>query len=168
MIVDTYYYGKMVVASINIILYNVFSPHGPNLYGTEPFSYYFLNLFLNFNIIFLLSLISIPVWLFLKNRPETKGQLFIIISLHIWYLIFFKQSHKEERFMYPIYPLISLTSSFTLTNIEMITTNISLPFIKTFNRLFVKSVLLLFFLLSLSRTLALYKGISFFFFVTIF
>lgn len=149
----------MVVASINIILYNVFSSHGPNLYGTEPFSYYFLNLFLNFNIMFLLSLISLPVCLLLINRQETKGQLFVIISLHIWYLIFFKQSHKEERFMYPIYPLISLTSSFTLTNIELITSNISLRFIKTFYRLFVGFVFLIFLLLSLSRTLALYKGI---------
>ncbi|XP_016151373.1 alpha-1,2-mannosyltransferase ALG9 [Sinocyclocheilus grahami] len=33
-VVDSYYYGKLVMAPLNIILYNVFTPHGPDLYGT--------------------------------------------------------------------------------------------------------------------------------------
>uniref|UniRef100_A0A671SH02 Mannosyltransferase n=1 Tax=Sinocyclocheilus anshuiensis TaxID=1608454 RepID=A0A671SH02_9TELE len=33
-VVDSYYYGKLVIAPLNIILYNVFTPHGPDLYGT--------------------------------------------------------------------------------------------------------------------------------------
>lgn len=33
MVVDSYYYGKLVVAPLNIVLYNVFTPHGPDLYG---------------------------------------------------------------------------------------------------------------------------------------
>lgn len=32
-VVDSYYYGKLVIAPLNIILYNVFTPHGPDLYG---------------------------------------------------------------------------------------------------------------------------------------
>lgn len=32
-VVDSYYYGKLVVAPLNIVLYNVFTPHGPDLYG---------------------------------------------------------------------------------------------------------------------------------------
>lgn len=60
-IIDTYYYGKFVFAPINIILYNVFSEHGSTLYGTEPFSFYLKNLFLNFNIFFIISSLSIPV-----------------------------------------------------------------------------------------------------------
>ena len=31
--IDQYYYGKMVVAPLNIVLYNVFTEHGPDLYG---------------------------------------------------------------------------------------------------------------------------------------
>lgn len=32
-VVDSYFYGKLVVAPLNILLYNVFTPHGPDLYG---------------------------------------------------------------------------------------------------------------------------------------
>lgn len=56
--VDSLYFGKFVVAPINIILYNVFTNHGPNLYGTEPFSYYIVNGFLNFNFVFIGALLA--------------------------------------------------------------------------------------------------------------
>lgn len=48
-VVDSYYYGKLVVAPLNIVLYNVFTSHGPDLYGefkitrqeeSPPFSCY--------------------------------------------------------------------------------------------------------------------------------
>lgn len=50
-IIDSLHYGRIVVAPWNIIKYNVLGGAGPNLYGTEPFSYYFINGFLNFNIV---------------------------------------------------------------------------------------------------------------------
>ena len=51
-LVDSYYYGRPVFAPLNIVMYNVFgSSGGPDLYGTEPTSYYVMNLFLNFNLI---------------------------------------------------------------------------------------------------------------------
>ncbi|KAK1336348.1 hypothetical protein QTO34_004154, partial [Cnephaeus nilssonii] len=31
-VIDSYYYGKLVIAPLNIVLYNVFTPHGPDLY----------------------------------------------------------------------------------------------------------------------------------------
>ena len=55
---DSHYYGKPVLASLNIVLYNVFTPHGPDLYGTEPAQFYLLNGFLNFNLVFLLALVA--------------------------------------------------------------------------------------------------------------
>nr|XP_034995072.1 alpha-1,2-mannosyltransferase ALG9 isoform X3 [Zootoca vivipara] len=33
--VDSYHYGKLVITPLNIVLYNVFTPHGPDLYGLE-------------------------------------------------------------------------------------------------------------------------------------
>ena len=33
--VDSHYYGGLVVAPLNIVLYNVFSDHGPELYGKQ-------------------------------------------------------------------------------------------------------------------------------------
>jgi hypothetical protein len=31
--IDYQYYGKLVFAPVNIIIYNVFTSHGPDLYG---------------------------------------------------------------------------------------------------------------------------------------
>ena len=53
--------GRRVLAPLNIILYNVFTPHGPSLYGTAPLSYYLLNLFLNWNVFAMLTVIALPV-----------------------------------------------------------------------------------------------------------
>lgn len=56
--VDSLYFGKFVAAPLNIILYNVFTSHGPNLYGTESFTYYIINGFLNFNFVFIGALFA--------------------------------------------------------------------------------------------------------------
>lgn len=72
-VVDYFFYRKWLVAPLNIILYNVFSDSGgpgtysiaskfdAELYGVEPWTYYFFNGFLNFNFVFALALLSIPV-----------------------------------------------------------------------------------------------------------
>jgi len=51
---------------LNIVLYNVFggSDKGPDLYGVEPLSFYIYNGLLNLNIVFLFSLISLPLIVF--------------------------------------------------------------------------------------------------------
>lgn len=64
---DSDLYGRLVVAPLNIVKYNVLSNHGPNLYGTEPASFYFVNAFLNFNIVFI-SAISTPILIVSKNN----------------------------------------------------------------------------------------------------
>lgn len=57
---DSYLYGKLVVAPWNIVKYNVFGS-GSQLYGTEPLSYYLLNGFLNFNVAFVASFFALPL-----------------------------------------------------------------------------------------------------------
>lgn len=59
--IDSYYYGKIVIAPVNIVLYNVFTSHGANLYGTEPWYFYVLNCLLNFNFVFIAALFSAPL-----------------------------------------------------------------------------------------------------------
>lgn len=49
--IDSSYFGNIVIAPWNIIKYNVLGGTGSELYGTEPFSFYIINGFLNFNII---------------------------------------------------------------------------------------------------------------------
>ena len=58
---DYYYYNKFILASLNIVLYNVFGKGGPDLYGTESWSFYFLNGALNFNILFAITLVALPM-----------------------------------------------------------------------------------------------------------
>ena len=61
-IVDSYYYGKLVIAPLNAVLYNVFNTHGgPELYGVEGITYYLVNLMLNFNLALVASLFSLPM-----------------------------------------------------------------------------------------------------------
>ena len=60
-LVDSYYYGKFVFAPFNIIMYNVMSKQGPNIYGVEPWYFYFINCLLNFNLTFISSLAALPI-----------------------------------------------------------------------------------------------------------
>lgn len=50
-VIDSLIYGRLVVAPYNIVKYNVLGGAGPELYGTEPFSFYLINGLLNFNVI---------------------------------------------------------------------------------------------------------------------
>lgn len=60
--VDSYYYGKLVVAPLNAVLYNVFNSNaGPELYGVEGKAFYLINLSLNFNLVLLGCLFSLPM-----------------------------------------------------------------------------------------------------------
>lgn len=108
-IIDYYYYHKFVLAVGNIILYNVFSSSGANIYGVEPWTFYFLNCFLNFNFIFILALFCFPILFLHFFGGSFNWRLFMYLSpFYIWFFIMTLMAHKEERFLFPIYPLICL------------------------------------------------------------
>lgn len=123
--IDTTYFGKFTAAPLNIIIYNVFTSHGPDLYGTEPWTYYFLNGFLNFNIIWIFALIT-PIMLLIGYQfvpAKSKATLYLphYISLapfYLWLLVFVAQSHKEERFLFPIYLLINLCAAVSIDVVQ--------------------------------------------------
>ena len=169
---DTYYYGKPVLASLNIILYNVFTPHGPDLYGTEPAQFYLINGFLNFNIVFLLALAALPVLLGTKYLlrgeiastttgfylSETLSQ----APLLLWILVFWTRPHKEERFLFPVYPLICLSGAAVIDSGQKLAYFL---FVKSKARHYLQHTtwlgtitVLASALLSLSRIVALYQG----------
>ncbi|XP_049802016.1 alpha-1,2-mannosyltransferase ALG9 [Schistocerca nitens] len=122
---DSSYFGRLVIAPYNIVHYNIFTNHGPNLYGTEPFSFYFVNGFLNFNFVFLAALFS-PLFLLLvswlvPSKPRNPGCLPFWLSLmpmFLWMVVFFAQPHKEERFLFPVYPLICLNGAITVDALQ--------------------------------------------------
>lgn len=168
-VIDSRYFGKLAVAPLNIVLYNVFTSHGANLYGSEPWSFYFLNGFLNFNFVFIFALFSLPVlvlvW-YLVHLARTKhaDPSFIIslMPLYIWIAVFFPQSHKEERFLFPVYPMICLAGAVTVDNLQKIFYYI---FIKKKVSHYLEStnwiaivLCILYCFVSLSRTAGVYKA----------
>ena len=137
--VDHHYYGKFVVSVFNIIFYNALSGETSSvLYGVEPWSYYFVNLFLNFNIILPLFLICIPVsfftllslpkfsnkkingktmlvfWLVKKRESKLVRDIWLVLAGFIWLGVMLRMPHKEQRFLFVIYPLICLAAAITV------------------------------------------------------
>ncbi|XP_018319484.1 alpha-1,2-mannosyltransferase ALG9-like isoform X2 [Agrilus planipennis] len=123
--IDSKYFGKLTIAPWNIVKYNVLGGAGPELYGKEPFSFYIVNGFLNFNFVWVLALLS-PVVLALshilvpaRNRatlmlPHTLS----LAPMFLWLVVFLFQSHKEERFLFPIYPMICLAGAISVDVVQ--------------------------------------------------
>lgn len=124
-LIDSYFLQKWVFIPANIVLYNVFGGdgEGPEIFGVEPWTYYVLNMALNFHAIVPLSIAGTlfnPVFTNLK-----KFSLLVSLQLIIWYAIFFSQPHKEERFMYPIYPLVSILAAIFISKVFNVLKKIS-------------------------------------------
>ena len=109
--VDYIFYGRFTPVAWNIVMYNVIGADeksGPNIFGVEPWYYYILNLLLNFPLPVLLGsflgIANLRLW------PIWGG-------LVTWMAIFFQQPHKEERFLYPVYALVTLAASVGFANI---------------------------------------------------
>ncbi|KAI0078866.1 glycosyltransferase family 22 protein [Panus rudis PR-1116 ss-1] len=127
---DTLFYGRLTVVPWNIVKYNVFpdAARGPELYGTEPVTFYIFNLLLNFNVLVPFALLSLPAlaitrWIDSKRlgdkpAPGTSSPFTLLAirlaPVYVWLGILSKQPHKEERFMYPIYPMICFNAAVAL------------------------------------------------------
>ncbi|WVR08923.1 hypothetical protein IAU60_005982 [Kwoniella sp. DSM 27419] len=126
--IDSWAYGRSTFPTLNIIKYNIFSSGGPELYGTSPASFYFANLFLNFNFLLPLALISLPAlavtYMYDYKRlgktqqapkaGETSPYTLLIVRLapfYLWLGILTAQAHKEERFFFPAYPLVCFNAA---------------------------------------------------------
>ena len=120
--INTFFYKKIEVVPWNIVKYNIFSSSdGPNLYGTESWTFYFKNLAINFNMWFLLALLVLPLFLFQKTLAPSKIgfssglRTFVFITpFYMWLAIFTLQPHKEERFMYPAYPFLAINAAISM------------------------------------------------------
>jgi alpha-1,2-mannosyltransferase len=124
-LISAFFYKKVVVVPLNIVLYNIFSGpgRGPEIYGTEPWHFYIRNLLLNFNIWFLLALAVLPLLAIQKlfSRGPQQGSaitglrsIIFVTPFYLWLGIFSFQPHKEERFMYPAYPALALNAAMAL------------------------------------------------------
>ncbi|KAF7302752.1 Mannosyltransferase [Mycena chlorophos] len=130
-LIDSIAYGKLTLVPWNIVKYNIFggAERGPDLYGTSPWNFYILNLALNFNILAVLALVSIPALavtyfvdrkrLGLMRPAADQSSPFTVLALrlapfYLWTAILTSQPHKEERFMFPAYPLLCFNAAVTL------------------------------------------------------
>ncbi|KAJ2081348.1 mannosyltransferase [Coemansia sp. RSA 988] len=124
--VDSYHYGRPVVATWSQIAYNVLGQHGGTaaLYGTEPWYFYLKNGLLNGNIVMILAILALPLWLsyytalrLLLTRSEPGAVraiarlldahwllLFRMLPFHLVLVAFSLLPHKEERFLSIVYP----------------------------------------------------------------
>jgi alpha-1,2-mannosyltransferase len=102
-------YGKPVIAPWNIVKYNILSNKGPELYGTEAWTFYFINGTLNFNLIFAAALIS-PLLMLFNYRLESnlKKKMFIVGTIYLWMGVFIAQPHKVCLFYIIDFVLLSL------------------------------------------------------------
>ncbi|KAL8046654.1 hypothetical protein ABFX02_08G191000 [Erythranthe guttata] len=109
-IVDYFYYGKWTSSVLNLLIYNVLGGGQSHLYGTEGALFYLKNGFNNFNFCFILALLFVVILPIAKKKyvPEL---LVIISPMYIWLAFMSLQLHKEERFLYPIYPLICVAAA---------------------------------------------------------
>ncbi|KAF8910176.1 glycosyltransferase family 22 protein [Gymnopilus junonius] len=126
--IDSLAYGKLTIVPWDIVRYNIFggSERGPTLYGTEPWNYYVNNLLLNFNVAFLFAMFSLPAlavtYVIDRKRlgfytpTASQSSPFTLLALrltplYLWLGILTLQPHKEERFMFPAYPLICFNAA---------------------------------------------------------
>ncbi|KIM32271.1 glycosyltransferase family 22 protein [Serendipita vermifera MAFF 305830] len=129
--IDSIAYGRFTSTTWNIISYNLFggAERGPDLYGTEPWHFYLLNLILNFNALLPLALFSLPALLIThavdytrlgsRKHTEQESSPYFVLSIrlapfYLWLLVLSLQAHKEERFMFPVYPLLCFNAAVTL------------------------------------------------------
>ncbi|KAH0864039.1 hypothetical protein HID58_081250 [Brassica napus] len=87
-LVDHYYYKRWTSSVLNLLIYNVLGGGESHLYGTEG-----------------------PL------RKYDRCLLVVISPMYIWLAFMSLQPHKEERFLYPIYPLICVSASVVIENI---------------------------------------------------
>ncbi|KAM0787191.1 hypothetical protein ACM66B_006434 [Microbotryomycetes sp. NB124-2] len=111
--VDSRAYQRLTAVPWNIIKYNIFheAGSGPTLYGEEPWSYYFVNASLQFNLLFPFALLSLPaIWITSRVDPKRFQPWPGTATSTARSLV----KHKEERFLFPAYGYIVLNAATTL------------------------------------------------------
>ena len=131
--VDAIFYHRVLFASLNIVLYNVLGGAGPDLYGTESWTFFLKNGVLNFGVAFPLALLALPLlslqsfgrYLSTSSSSSASSSIKQVI-LSLWnasvpllgfytsFLLLSKVSHKEERFLFPAYSGLCLSAAVAL------------------------------------------------------
>ncbi|KAK9862164.1 hypothetical protein WJX84_007027 [Apatococcus fuscideae] len=162
------FYGQWTVSLWNFLKYNVVGGGDSALYGVEPASYYVKNGALNLNVaLALFCLYPLAVLLQLTRHSGTNVLLALAVCpAYVWFAAISALPHKEERFLYVVYPLVCLAAAAVLSSLPSViqqtaTTIFPKPFHKTAGlvaRLTPRCCAAVFVLLSVSRLAALLLG----------
>ncbi|CAO2836224.1 unnamed protein product [Amaranthus hypochondriacus] len=110
--VDYYYYKRWTSSVLNLLLYNVLGGGESHLYGIEGPLFYLRNGFNNFNFCFVLAMLfPVTLLVHIVRKKYVPELVVIVLPVYIWLGFMSLQPHKEERFLYPIYPLICVAAS---------------------------------------------------------
>lgn len=113
---DSAFYGRPTLAAWNLVRYNVVGGESGR-YGTESPLFYLLNVFNSFNLALPLALgapvAELVVSLVARRRPRLVLPT-VLLPLHLWLGAMSAIAHKEERFMYVVYPHICLGAALSL------------------------------------------------------
>lgn len=125
--VDSFVYGRPTLVPWNIVRYNVLSSANPDLYGVSPWYFYILNGILNFNVLLPLAIFSLPLLaitsviepkkLGITKPGQTSSSILLALRLmpfYMWFVLLSSQPHKEERFMFPAFPLLCWNAAVSL------------------------------------------------------
>ncbi|KAL7752429.1 mannosyltransferase [Sorochytrium milnesiophthora] len=135
-VVDYMFYKRWLFVPVRIVLYNVSAlaalvaavqrtlgldaatsePRGPELYGTEPWHYYLINGALNFGAAWPLAFIGVCAMLLMRAK-RMQSTVAVSGPLLLWLAVFMSQAHKEERFLYPVYPLVCVSAAVGLLDV---------------------------------------------------
>lgn len=137
--------------------YNVSGGGKSDLYGVEPAAYYLRNGLNQLQFVLPLALMFPLMGPLLSQFPVVKnGVTRIVIAVSpafVWFTAITLLPHKEERFLYVVYPLITLAAAIMLAYAKHVLTSVHLP------KSLVNTGLLVFLLgtcvLAVSRTVAL-------------
>ena len=103
-------YCAWQVSLLNFVRYNVAGGGDSALYGVESPSYYLRNGANQLNLVLPLALAGVPLLLLLGGRPGKRrlpSRVLLTLSpVAFWLAALSALPHKEERFLYPVYPLV--------------------------------------------------------------
>ncbi|GAQ89586.1 alpha-1,2-mannosyltransferase [Klebsormidium nitens] len=150
-LIDRFFYGTWQVSLWNIVRYNAGGGGDSHLYGVEPASFYLRNLVNNFNLALPLALVA-PVMILLTRKPGYGRLLVGIAPLYLWLGAMSCLPHKEERFLYIVYPLLCLAAAASLAFLPDILRH---PILRRLIQAVQTSLVILTLLLSASRTASL-------------
>ena len=107
----------MQVSLLNFVRYNVSGGGDSSLYGVESVTYYLRNGANQLNTVLPLALIGFPLllllsWLSCGLRQPQRRLLVALSPAALWLVALSLLPHKEERFLYVIYPLVGTFSYF--------------------------------------------------------